>query len=788
MQPAQVDGGDSGGVELGLKFRSDVAGAVTGVRFYKAAANTGTHIGSLWSSSGTKLATVTFANESASGWQQALFSSPVNIQANTTYVVSYYAPNGHYSINEYFFNSAADNAPLHAPAGSTGVYKYGKSSAFPNQSWHSSNYWVDVMFRTSTQTAAPAAPAGSVSFWNSKATPALIDDGDTNAIEVGLKFTSDVAGNVTGVRFYKGANNMGTHTGNLWSSSGQNLATVTFSNETASGWQQALFSKPVAIQAKTTYVISYYAPRGHYSTNEQFFGQALDVAPLHAAASAGVYSYGTSSRFPSQIWNASNYWVDVIFQPTTATTPVNSPTSTVVSSSPNPSTAGQAVTLTAVISASNATPTGTVQFRDGSTVLGTAAVSGGRAAMSSSALGVGAHTITAVYSGDGTCSTSTSAALVQTVKVNPQTTTALASSANPSTSGQAVTFTAVVTAASGTPTGSVQFRDGGSVLGTVALSGGRASFGTTTLSAGSHTITAVYSGDSTYTGSTSNALAQTVNSTSARATTTALSASATSVAAGGAVTLTATVSSSSGTPTGSVQFRDGSTVLATATLSSGRASLATSTLSAGSHSLTAYYTGNSTYAASTSAAVSVTVNSNPATTTTVSSSANPSTSGQAVTFTANVTATSGTATGSVQFRDGSTVLGTGTLSGGRATLSVSSLAVGSHSITAVYAGDSTHNASTSAALTQTVQNAVAHSATVSWSASQSTNVSGYNVYRATVSGGPYTKLNSSVIPLTTYTDSTVQAGQTYYYVCTSVDSSKKESGYSNQATAVIPKP
>ncbi len=87
-----------------------------------------------------------------------------------------------------------------------------------------------------------------------------------------------------------------------------------------------------------------------------------------------------------------------------------------------------------------------------------------------------------------------------------------------------------------------------------------------------------------------------------------------------------------------------------------------------------------------------------------------------------------------------------------------------------------------------MQNAVAHSATVSWSASQSTNVSGYNVYRATVSGGPYTKLNSSVIPLTTYTDSTVQAGQTYYYVCTSVDSSKKESGYSNQATAVIPKP
>jgi hypothetical protein len=151
VTPGSVDSGDSGALEVGMKFRSDVAGVVTSVRFYKAVTNTGTHIGNLWTSTGTSLGTVTFTNESASGWQQANFSTPISIAANTTYVVSYFTPTGHYSANSGFFSSAGvDTPPLHALAngvdGSNGVYHYGATSTFPNLSFNSANYWVDVVF------------------------------------------------------------------------------------------------------------------------------------------------------------------------------------------------------------------------------------------------------------------------------------------------------------------------------------------------------------------------------------------------------------------------------------------------------------------------------------------------------------------------------------------------------------------------------------------------------------------------------------------------------------------
>jgi hypothetical protein len=135
-----------------MKFRSDVAGQITGVRFYKGAANTGTHIGNLWTSTGTLLGTVTFTNETASGWQTANFPTPINISANTTYVISYFAPNGRYSFDGgYFTNAGADKASLHGLRsgvdGLNGVYRYGSSSGFPTNSWNDANYWVDVVFR-----------------------------------------------------------------------------------------------------------------------------------------------------------------------------------------------------------------------------------------------------------------------------------------------------------------------------------------------------------------------------------------------------------------------------------------------------------------------------------------------------------------------------------------------------------------------------------------------------------------------------------------------------------------
>ena len=499
--PSLVDAGADSPVELGVKFRSDVAGTIIGIRFYKASTNTGTHVGNLWSSTGGLLATATFTNETASGWQQVDFSSPVPIDANTVYVASYHASAGHFSVDwDYFATTGVDNPPLHALAdgesGGNGVYAYGASSTFPTQTVNSANYWVDVVFDpapvptldsiavtpanptipvggtqqftatgtysdsstqdlsdqvtwASSQTgvatidaaglatglsdgattisatlggvfgstgltvqAAPlsitttslpdgtvgaaysatlaatggtspyswsvtggslpsglslnattgvisgtptaaatsnftvevtdsAGPAATSSkalsisvaaapttftIWPSTAIPSLVDAGADSPVELGVKFRSDVAGIIIGIRFYKASTNTGTHVGNLWSSTGGLLATATFTNETDSGWQQVNFSNPVPIDANTVYVASYHANGGHYSFDANYFATTgMDSPPLHALADGesggnGVYAYGASSAFPTQTANSANYWVDVVFDPAPAPT------------------------------------------------------------------------------------------------------------------------------------------------------------------------------------------------------------------------------------------------------------------------------------------------------------------------------------------------------------------------------------------------------------------------------------------------------------------------------------
>jgi hypothetical protein len=149
--PARPDEGPDMAVELGVKFRADSNGTITGIRFYKASTNTGTHVAKLWSITGQLLASATFTGETASGWQQVNFSNPVSITANTVYVASYYANVGHYADDQnYFANNGVDNSPLHAlqngVSGFNGVYSYGSASSFPTQSFNSSNYWVDVVF------------------------------------------------------------------------------------------------------------------------------------------------------------------------------------------------------------------------------------------------------------------------------------------------------------------------------------------------------------------------------------------------------------------------------------------------------------------------------------------------------------------------------------------------------------------------------------------------------------------------------------------------------------------
>lgn len=507
---ADADSNDPNSIEVGMKFKSDSYGTINGLRFYKAAANTGTHTGSLWSADGTRLALATFSGESASGWQTVTFTSPVEVQPNTTYVASYFAPNGRYSASaEYMYRNPApspqgggthDSPPLHVIRDSgtarNGLYTYSGSSTFPTNSFKAGNYWVDVLFApvpppgtvtnvtataggttsanvswtapatggnptsyivtpyigataqtpktvngspplTSTtvtgltngttytfrvaatnpngngaqsaasnavtplNAVAPSVPTGVIArpatssanvTWTASAsdgdspitsyavtpfigasaqtpvsvsgsatsatvtgltngttytfsvkannavgaspastpsgavtpqstvfdfsTPATVDANDPGSIELGMKFTADIAGKVTGVRFYKAAANVGTHTGSVWSTTGTRLATATFTNETASGWQVATFATPVDVFAGQTYIVSYFAPLGRYSAS-QFPDAGVQNGILRSVPNAtsanGVYAYGTSSQFPANSYNASNYWVDVMF-------------------------------------------------------------------------------------------------------------------------------------------------------------------------------------------------------------------------------------------------------------------------------------------------------------------------------------------------------------------------------------------------------------------------------------------------------------------------------------------
>jgi methionine-rich copper-binding protein CopC len=411
-----------------VKFRSETAGTITGLRFYKGSGNTGTHVGHLWTSTGALLASATFSGETASGWQQVTLSTPVTVAANTTYVASYHTDVGHYASDTGYFANGVDNTPLHALAsgvdGPNGVYAYGPS-AFPTSSYQDSNYWVDVVFvpsgrdttpptvastspaagaanvatgssvaatfsepvqpstvtltltgpggaavaappasynsSTQTETLTPSSPlansstytatvaagvkdlAGnattapvswsfttaasspactSCTIWAPTATPTVAADPDPASVELGVKVRSDVAGYIKGIRFYKSVTNTGTHTAHLWSSAGVSLGTATFSGETASGWQQVNFATPVAVNANTTYVASYHTSVGHYADDPGFFATSgVDNSPLHALAEGvdgpnGVYSYGAASTFPASAYQASNYWVDVVFSTT----------------------------------------------------------------------------------------------------------------------------------------------------------------------------------------------------------------------------------------------------------------------------------------------------------------------------------------------------------------------------------------------------------------------------------------------------------------------------------------
>ncbi|WP_316043811.1 DUF4082 domain-containing protein [Nocardioides dongxiaopingii] len=404
---------DAAAVEVGTAFRVTKPGSVTAIRFHKGPGNTGTHTGSLWTSTGTRLASVIFTDESATGWQGAALSTPVPLTPGELYVVSYLAPNGRYSSTPGFFSGPFTSGDLTAPAQQNGRFRYGAGGGFPTNDHGATNYFVDVVFaptpvsvsvtgrtpspgatgvsrgaRPTITLSAPVADGYAMSIlqgstglpatltrsadgrtltlapssllpgdtdltvsvtgvvsaegavlpeqtWTFR-TEAATPDGaslfaglvppvpaasDSGSVELGTVFTPAVDGAVTQVRFYKGTGNGGTHVGSLWTASGTRLASVTFTGESATGWQTATFTTPVPVGAGQTYVVSYLAPQGRYPVGAGFFATAWTAGQLSAPAGQnGRYLYGAAGGFPTGSHNSSSYYVDVTFRAATSST------------------------------------------------------------------------------------------------------------------------------------------------------------------------------------------------------------------------------------------------------------------------------------------------------------------------------------------------------------------------------------------------------------------------------------------------------------------------------------
>ena len=421
---------------------------------------------------------------------------------------------------------------------------------------------------------------------------------------------------------------------------------------------------------------------------------SLTTSTLASAIHSITAAYSGDSRFGPSV---SSPLLQIVNKAASATT---------VLSALNPSAFGQPITLSATVTPLyGGTVTGTATFYDGISALGTCNIVGNIAALSGIVLTTGQHTITAIYSGDTNFLGSTSASLTQ--NVNPaMSTTSLVASANPVAINQSVTYMATVTSLyGGAVSGAVNFKDGNQTT-TVAIVGGIATLDKMYSAVGTHEITAIYTGDNNNAGSTSGTLREYVARLPV-ASKTVVTTSGSPSLVGQPVTFTATINSVYGTiPNGeTVTFYDGAEVLGAETTTSDVATLTTSTLSAATHSIRAKYAGDSTFESSIGSVKQV-VNRYK-TTTMLTSGPNPSNYGEAVTLRAQVTTTAVIApTGTVTFKSGTTTLADEALNtSGVATLNTTTLAVGNHSITATYNGNSANEKSISTTLSQTVNQA-----------------------------------------------------------------------------------
>ncbi|MGH9537663.1 MAG: DUF4082 domain-containing protein [Terriglobales bacterium] len=507
-------------------------------------------------------------------------------------------------------------------------------------------------------------------------TPVVVDSGNPSSILLGVRVFSDVAGQVVGCTFYKASTNIGPHVVSLWDSAGKLLASQTTTTETDSGVQAVRFATPIPMAANQTFTCGYYTAHGHYSNDRNVFTVQKNVPPLHVPINGGVYLYGTSATaFPTTIYLASNYWVDVLFAPAGGSTSATWISGT--SASATGSTAN--ISWNTVVPSDSQVEYGSNTSYGSSTTLAATRVTAHSVAITGLSAGATYHfrvrsSDSDAISATGADHTLTTVAAVLPVSISTSPTTASIAS------GATQQFMAMVSnAANAAVTWSA-------TAGTINASG---LFTAPNVSAQtSVTVTAVSQADTTK---------------SASAMLTVSPAAAISVS-----------------PT-SLSF--------------------------------AGKTGTSSL---TPASVSIT-----------------NTGAGALTFTGvsdqswlMLSPASGTAPSSLQVTPAITGMKAGTYTG-HVTLT---------------GGGVSKTVTVALSLTAPV---VQHSVALSWKASTNTHVISYSMYRSTISGSSY-GLSASAISGVAYSDASVQSGTTYYYVVTAVDDQGRESGYSNQITAIIP--
>ncbi|MGF7179359.1 Ig-like domain repeat protein [Tunturiibacter psychrotolerans] len=473
-------------------------------------------------------------------------------------------------------------------------------------------------------------------------------------------------------------------------------------------------------------------PTGTVTFNDG--GTHLGTVTLNAS---GAASFSTTSLIVGTHHITASYSGDANSIASTSTltqvVAASSTATTLITSNPDVPF-GTPVTFTAsVTSGGSVTPTGTVQFEDGTTILGTVTLDiHGSAALTLSTLSVQGYSIRAVYGGDANNGASTSAAVQETIEQITTTTSVTSNSAN-APAGSNIQLTATITPGSSAPsspiTGTVTFMDGATTLGAATVSGGTVTITLSSLGVGQHSIYAIYGGSSIYAGSISPTMTQKVQQAVTSGT---LIASANPSVAGKSDTLTVSITSNGGVPTGIVTFMDGTTVLGTAALNAqGIASFTVPSFSTGTHSITAVYLGDNNNLGTTPA---LTLTVQQATTgVVISTSGSPSTAGLPITLSATVTGNGSAPTGFVTFYDGAAAVGTSPINAaGLGTLSLSSLTVGSHSLTAAYSGDAYNATSVSPAITQVVVKAT--TTTVLTASASTTPVGAPVTFTATVTG------------------------------------------------------